>query len=278
MRRSSPFIVVFLAVLVTFAIASPAAAFYDTVTGQLRNFNNGNWLYGATVEAYNCDTFETAGTQVVPAGTTTFSIDVSAYNALQVASYPICVEVFWNMDTANNYTPGNVTKGPFRNALAAAGSLNTGAYTAEAPLSVRLSSLTATAAASQIKVQWASASEVNNVGFNIYRSTTAEAPSQQMNNALIASQASGSSEGYSYEWADSAVQAGVTYYYWLEDVDANGDRKMSGPVSASPEAPTAVELSTLSAASTPMAGTLPLVGIGLLGLAAAGTIAWRRRR
>jgi hypothetical protein len=150
-------------------------------------------------------------------------------------------------------------------------------HTLAGPLAVRLASFSAAPAGSQVKVQWASASEVDNVGFNVYRSTSAEAPSQQMNSALIASQASGSSESFAYEWVDGSVQAGVTYYYWLEDVDANGDRTMSGPVSAAPEAPTAVELNTLSAMGTPNAGMLPLLSLGLLGTAAVAMV-WRRRR
>lgn len=150
-------------------------------------------------------------------------------------------------------------------------------HTLEGPLAVNIVNFSANASsAHEVKIEWASASETNNVGFNLYRSRSEDAPSEQLNSSLIASQALGSSEGHRYEWADSTVETGQSYYYWLEDVATDGTRTMSGPVSVTPEAPTAVELASLRTAN-PLNRTLPWVGLSLLGLAAVA-IAWRRRR
>ncbi|MDQ7051944.1 MAG: T9SS type A sorting domain-containing protein [candidate division KSB1 bacterium] len=37
-----------------------------------------------------------------------------------------------------------------------------------------------------------------------------------------------------YQYLDSSVRNGVTYYYKLEDVNINGERTMHGPISALP--------------------------------------------
>jgi hypothetical protein len=38
--------------------------------------------------------------------------------------------------------------------------------------------------------------------------------------------------GASYQFADESAAPGVTYYYWLEDVDTYGSATLHGPVSA----------------------------------------------
>ena len=58
---------------------------------------------------------------------------------------------------------------------------------------------------------------MDNLGFNLWRGTSPNAPDTQLNASLIPSQAPGSTQGYSYEWTDQAnLVAGTTYYYWLE--------------------------------------------------------------
>jgi hypothetical protein len=64
----------------------------------------------------------------------------------------------------------------------------------------------------------------------------------QLNDSLIPSQAPSSGQGASYEWIDNGVQTGLTYYFWLEDVDLNGESSLYGPVSATVNVPTAVTL------------------------------------
>ena len=66
-------------------------------------------------------------------------------------------------------------------------------------------------------------------------------------------QAPGSTQGAAYQVQDAAVQAGYTYWYWLEDIDLGGQATLHGPVSATMPAPTAVTLAEL--ASRPTSGT-----------------------
>jgi hypothetical protein len=79
---------------------------------------------------------------------------------------------------------------------------------------------------------WETVEEVDSVGFNLYRSGTG-APGSfvQLNEGLIRGQAPGSPEGASYEWADSGVERGRTYYYLLEELDVRGQASRYGPVS-----------------------------------------------
>ncbi len=101
-----------------------------------------------------------------------------------------------------------------------------------APTAVELGSFTATAGADQIVLDWETVSELENLGFNVYRATSVEGARAQLNPELIPSQAPGSGMGFAYQWVDSDVQAGVTYFYWLEDVDFFGQSGLHGPVDA----------------------------------------------
>lgn len=101
------------------------------------------------------------------------------------------------------------------------------------PSAVDLASFTATAGRQGILVEWETVSEVDNVGFNLYRTDSAEGPRTQLNAGLIRSLLPpGSPEGASYLFVDESVRPGVTYSYWLEDVDVHGISTFHGPVSA----------------------------------------------
>jgi hypothetical protein len=101
-----------------------------------------------------------------------------------------------------------------------------------APTAVKLTSFDATWQADRFLVAWETASEHDNVGFNLYRSTSVGSLGVQLNDALIPSQAPGGDGGASYQFVDTAVQPSQTYYYTLEDVDLNGTRTPHGPVRA----------------------------------------------
>ena len=105
----------------------------------------------------------------------------------------------------------------------------------EEPTAVTLSSFTAKAGPGQIALAWETAIELDNLGFNLYRSDHAAGPYTQLNEVLIPSQAPGSMQGAVYTWEDRAVAAGTTYYYKLESVDSRGRPALYGPVTASPE-------------------------------------------
>ena len=84
-----------------------------------------------------------------------------------------------------------------------------------------------------ITLQWATATERDNYGFNLYRATSEDGERTLLNAELIPSLvAPGSPFGAEYEFVDSTAEAGVQYYYWLEDVDIYMKSTFHGPVTA----------------------------------------------
>ena len=83
-----------------------------------------------------------------------------------------------------------------------------------------------------IHVQWETAQEIDNLGFNLYRSNTRTGPKVKLNQVLIPSEVPpGSPFGAVYDWIDAfRLRSGRRYFYWLEDVDLSGVTTMHGPV------------------------------------------------
>ncbi|MGD8624899.1 MAG: S8 family peptidase [Anaerolineae bacterium] len=100
------------------------------------------------------------------------------------------------------------------------------------PTSVQLARFEATGQRATITVDWETASETDNVGFNLYRSESADGPRTRLNGALIPSQAPGSLGGATYQYVDEETQSGIVYYYWLESIDVSGGTAEYGPASA----------------------------------------------
>jgi hypothetical protein len=101
------------------------------------------------------------------------------------------------------------------------------------PTAVDLASFTATPQGNAIELSWETVSEVDNVGFYLYRAESPTGSRIQLNEVLIRSLLPpGSPEGAVYTFVDQAVVPGTTYYYWLEDVDVYGVGTLHGPVSA----------------------------------------------
>lgn len=98
---------------------------------------------------------------------------------------------------------------------------------------VQLSSFYASSKSSKIILFWSTESETDNAGFNIYRSESEKGQYTKINAPLIPAKGS-TTQGASYEFADTNVQNRKTYYYKLEDIDLNGQSTMHGPVSATP--------------------------------------------
>jgi hypothetical protein len=157
------------------------------------------------------------------------------------------------------------------------GTVDMGAYELQEPSAITLASFDAQAQADHVLVTWETVSELENAGFNLYRTTTANLPAAANLLAFVPSQGPGSTQGFAYSYQDYAVTAGQTYWYWLEDVDLNGATTLHGPVSVVFVAPTAVTLSGLAASSpTPLAAPWWLAAVAAA-LAAAAAVVWRRR-
>ena len=146
------------------------------------------------------------------------------------------------------------------------------------PTAVTLASFAAAATANGIEVTWESASELDTLGYNLYRDTSAAGPGIKLNSSLIPSQGPGSPIGFSYSYTDSAnLEPGTTYYYWLEDVNQGAVATRHEPVSVTCNgAPTAVTWDGFAGNPTWAAWPLALGGLILLGLA--GIVVTRRRR
>ena len=141
------------------------------------------------------------------------------------------------------------------------------------PLAVTLASFTAQGGMDRVLVAWQTVSELGNAGFNLYRAADPAGPQTLL--GYVPSQGPGSSQGFAYSYDDLDVQAGQTYWYWLEDVSLAGATTLHGPVSATVQAPTAVTLSAMDA-SPAAAAAWPWLWL-LAGAGAALAIGRRRR-
>jgi hypothetical protein len=92
---------------------------------------------------------------------------------------------------------------------------------------IELVSFSAVRQGSTVSLQWITAAEIDNAGFNLYRAAGRNAPLVKINEQLIAATGSGSSYSYSDE-------AGVDdFYYVLEDVDTSGVATRHVPIARS---------------------------------------------
>jgi hypothetical protein len=144
-------------------------------------------------------------------------------------------------------------------------------------LAVTLAGFDAQAQAGHMLVTWETVSELDNAGFNLYRTGTADPPTSADLLAYVPSQGPGSTQGFAYSHQDYAVTAGQTTWYWLEDVDLNGATTLHGPVSVVFVAPTAVTLDSLNASPAAPAGSLSLLALPAVVSLALGA-AWALRR
>lgn len=80
-----------------------------------------------------------------------------------------------------------------------------------------------------VTVEWSTATELDTAGFHLYRAESADALPQRVTQSLIPSAADALTGG-EYQYQDAGLQAGKTYFYWLEDVSAEGATKRHGPI------------------------------------------------
>ncbi len=104
----------------------------------------------------------------------------------------------------------------------------------EYPTAVTLASFTARSSAGAVVVEWETATESHNLGFNLYRTDSANVlpgPGQRLNASLIPSQSPGDLWGATYTYLDETAASDGTYYYWLEAIDDENVAELYGPVS-----------------------------------------------
>jgi hypothetical protein len=102
-----------------------------------------------------------------------------------------------------------------------------------APLSVKLASFEATGLDRSVELRWETSSELNNLGFHVYRSGSEGGAYERVTMRPIPGLGS-SPSGARYRYRDEGLENGVTYYYQLEDLETTGASKRHGPVSSTP--------------------------------------------
>ncbi len=127
----------------------------------------------------------------------------------------------------------------------------------EQPVAATLVSFTAQIEPEGVRLAWETVSEIDHLGFNVYRGLLPDG-SDQVLLTFMPAQAPGSTQGAAYTYQDTAVQVGQTYWYWLEDVDLSGAATLHGPVSATVQAPTVITLAGLHV--SPASGAAPPAG------------------
>jgi hypothetical protein len=98
--------------------------------------------------------------------------------------------------------------------------------TVEGPLPVELSYFTASSSDEQVTLKWRTESEINNLGFNVYRSAQKDGSYVKVNATLIKG-AGTDATPHEYQFVDESVVLGATYCYYLEDVDFSGNTHKS---------------------------------------------------
>ena len=97
------------------------------------------------------------------------------------------------------------------------------------PSAVDLVGFSAVQSDDAVVLKWQTAAEVDTNGFFIYRSTgVSMADAVRVNAAMVPSQGAG---GGDYTVIDRSVVPGLTYYYWLVEVENHVENATYGPVS-----------------------------------------------
>ena len=106
-----------------------------------------------------------------------------------------------------------------------------GAYEAEGPTLIKSDQFSAVPQGNQITITWSTLSEIDNAGFNLWRSEAKDGKYTMINFKIIEAEG-GATLKAEYSYSDNTAKAGVTYYYKLEDIDTRGNSTFHGPVSA----------------------------------------------
>jgi hypothetical protein len=137
-----------------------------------------------------------------------------------------------NVGHTTTYELKNICSGAYYCAVRAVDNgFARGGWTVTGATYLELISFTATVQEDCIEVKWITATELDNAGFNLQRSLDKNSERLILNSELIAARGD-ELKGATYVFTDRNVTGGITYYYWLEDVDLYGKAVTHGPVPA----------------------------------------------
>jgi hypothetical protein len=83
------------------------------------------------------------------------------------------------------------------------------------------------------RLKWSTASEVDNFGFDIYRSTSEEGPFERLTSQPIPGGGTVDEPRY-YEYKDTTIDPGVEYFYYVESISVDGIREKFSPIIRAP--------------------------------------------
>ncbi len=99
----------------------------------------------------------------------------------------------------------------------------TGIASQDITLPVKFSEISADVNEVGVTIKWHTEHEMDNLGFNVLRSTSPEGNYKKLNRRLIEGHGT-SAVPHDYEYIDSQVTEGETYYYKLEALDFSGGK------------------------------------------------------
>jgi len=99
---------------------------------------------------------------------------------------------------------------------------------------VSMHSLAAVPYNAKIDIRWETNTEQNHRGFNVYRSNADASEFQQINPTIIKNIFNTGQAKGKYRFVDADVSNNKAYYYYVEDVEIDGDTTLHGPVFATP--------------------------------------------
>ena len=82
-------------------------------------------------------------------------------------------------------------------------------------------------------VRWSTASEVDNFGFDVYRSESEEGPFTRLTSSPVPG-AGTSDEPHAYQYVDATIETGRPYFYYVESLSLAGERERFTPVIRAP--------------------------------------------
>jgi len=198
----------------------------DTVFGSGPNYNVTELYHSSTgkidyVYSYNLgnpNSIETSWTRIV-----TITIEYIMTNANTTLSWSNDIPDYLVTDLGNNDITGSEIPIP--------GSLT------DLALPVQLERFTVKPGDNSVLLSWTTAGEINNAGFEIYRSVQKKGEYRKIDTYRVNPALKGagnSTEVHHYVYSDAHVVNGITYWYKLADVDFNGSRTFLKTVSATP--------------------------------------------
>jgi len=115
--------------------------------------------------------------------------------------------------------------------ICGSGIVNAGVAMTTRPTEVTLANFTAKVLGLSVQIDFRTVSEVDLIGFNLYRAETIDESRIQLNPTLIPAKTPGQIFGNDYQYLDVTVAPGMVYYYWVELVFRNMSQDI-GPVPA----------------------------------------------